>query len=233
MRGYLLLILILIIGSVHAARITVGPEDEDYKQIQQAIDNASMGDVIEVHSGVYSENLYAYKAIILQGIDTGEGLPVINASGSSSALNLEANGSIVQGLNLTGSGHCGCGNAGIHVGSSNNTILNNILYKNKYGIYVTPGSVNNTFMFNDFLENKIAASDHGNNSWNGSLKDEGLQRLLDLLTGKHMRGNHYSDYDEIKEGCNDTNNDTVCDQPRKIDGGTCIDLFPSVMRENS
>jgi pectin methylesterase-like acyl-CoA thioesterase len=67
-------------GSVHAARITVGPEDEDYQQIQQAINNASMGDVIEVHSGIYQERLHVTKALTLMGIDTGKGLPVINAS---------------------------------------------------------------------------------------------------------------------------------------------------------
>ena len=146
MRGSLLIILILIIGSVHAAKITVGPADEDYKQIQEAINNASAGDIIEVHSGTYMERLRFTKALTLVGLDTGQGMPVIDGNGSSSVITLSANGSTVQGFNLTGSGHCGCGSAGIQVASSNNTVLDNVLYKNKYGIYVKPGSVNNTFM---------------------------------------------------------------------------------------
>ena len=117
MRGSLLLIVILIISSVHAAKITVGPAGEDFKQIQQALGNASAGDIIEVHSGVYMEHLYIQKALKLVGIDTGQGMPVIDGNGSSSVITLSVNGSIVQGFNLTGSGGCGCGNAGVKVSS--------------------------------------------------------------------------------------------------------------------
>ncbi len=50
MRKSLLIILtiILIIDLAQAVKITVGPLDEDYPQIQKAIDNSSNGDVIEV-----------------------------------------------------------------------------------------------------------------------------------------------------------------------------------------
>ena len=229
MQRRLLLILILILGLGHAARITVGPEDEDYHQIQQAIDNASIGDIIEVHSGTYLEWPWVTKSVTLIGLDTGHGLPVINASGSSSALTLVANdGSRVEGFNLTGSGSCGCGNAGIDVISSNNMIIGNILYKNKYGVYIKPGSTNNTIISNDFLENEIDASDSSNNSWIGSPGSEGLQRLIDLILGKEVNGNYYSDYDEPEEGCTDTDNDGICDLPRKISGGNSIDPYPSV-----
>ena len=56
-----------------------------------------------------------------------------------------------------------------------------MLYKNKYGIYVKPGAVNNTFISNAFLDNDIAASDSGNNSWSSSEKAEGLDKLAELL----------------------------------------------------
>jgi parallel beta-helix repeat protein len=144
-----------------------------------------------------------------------------------------ANGSTVKGFNLTGSGHCGCGSAGIQVASSNNTVLENIIYKNKYGIYVKPENFNNTFVSNDLLQNEIAAYDPGNNSWNSSLKAEGLQKLVELVVGKQMKGNHYSDYDEPEEGCNDTNKDGFCDLPRKIDGGNSVDLYPSFSKGKS
>jgi parallel beta-helix repeat protein len=230
MRKILLVMLILIISSVHAAKITVGPSDEDYQKIQEALSNASAGDIIEVHSGTYLERLYVTKALALIGIDTGKGMPLLDGNGSSSVITLSVNGSTVQGFNLTGSGHCGCGSAGISVASSNNTILDNVLYKNKYGIYVKPGVVNNTFISNVFLENNIAASDSGNNSWSGSEKSEGLQKLVELLLGKKMKGNYYSDYDEPDEGCNDTNSDGFCDQPRNISGGSSVDLYPATFQ---
>ena len=113
--------------------------------------------------------------------------------------------------------------------SNNKTVQNNILYKNKYGIYVKPGYFNNTFIFNDFLENEIAASDLGNNnSWNSSIRAEGLlERLMVFLTGERMKGNYYSNYDEPEEDCNDTDDDGFCDLPRNISGGSSVDLYPS------
>ena len=76
-----LLIPILILGYATAARISVGPEDEDYPQIQQALDNSSEGDIIEVHSGTYKENVYIFKKVELLGADTGEGMPLVDAGG--------------------------------------------------------------------------------------------------------------------------------------------------------
>jgi parallel beta-helix repeat protein len=232
MRGIILVILILIVGAATAARITVEPSGENIPVIERAINNASAGDVIEVHSGTYEEHIYLKKALTLMGVDTGKGKPVINASKSGSALTIAANGTTVQGFNFTGSGHCGCGNAGISVQSSNDTIINNVLYKNRYGIYVKPGYTNNTFIANDFIGNEVSASDMGGNHWNGSLKAEGLQGLMQLVSGKKMKGNHYSDYDEPNEGCNDTKNDGICDLPKKIASGTSIDLYPAIAREN-
>ena len=227
MHRNLLLILILILGSAHAAIITVGPADEDYSRIQEAINNASVGDIIEVHSGTYLERLRFTKALTLIGLDTGQGMPLIDGNGSSSVITLSANGSTVQGFNLTGSGHCGCGSAGIQVTSSNNTVLDNVLYKNKYGIYVKPSAINNTFFSNVFLDNDITASDSGNNSWSSIEKAEGLHKLSELLLGKRVQGNYYSDYDEPEEGCNDTNSDGFCDQPRNISGGSSVDQYPA------
>jgi parallel beta-helix repeat protein len=233
MRGNLLVILILIIGAAAAAKITVGPSGEDFALIQKAIDNSSAGDIIEVHSGIYAEHIYLSKALTLIGVDTGKGRPTVDASASGSALTLTANGSTVQGFNFTGSGHCGCGNAGIAVQSNNNTIINNILYKNRYGIYIKPGYINNAFIANDFLGNEVSASDQGGNHWNGSLTAGGLQGLLLLVSGKQRKGNHYSDYDEPSEGCNDTNSDGICDLPKKISSGRAVDLYPSIARHNT
>ena len=75
MRACLILILIpiLVLGFANASKITVGPKDANYSHIQQAIDNSSQGDIIEVQSGVYRENVHVYKTLTLQGIDSGNG----------------------------------------------------------------------------------------------------------------------------------------------------------------
>jgi parallel beta-helix repeat protein len=235
MRACLILILIpiLILGYAGASKITVGPQDANYSQIQQAIDNSSQGDTIEVHGGVYRENVHVYKALTLQGIDTGHGRPVVDADGSGSVISITSNGTIVKGFNITGSGSCGCGNAGIMVGSSNNIVQSNIIYNNKYGIYIQSGAENNTILSNDLLENEITVSDSGsNNRWSGSEPAEGWQGLLELISGPRVIGNHYSDYDEVSEGCNDTNQDKICDRPMMVGDGLGRDNYPSVSSMN-
>ena len=229
MRACLIIILILILGFANAAKITVGPKDANYSVIQQAVDNASTGDIVEVQSGVYRENVYVFNTIKLLGVDTGKGLPVVNANRSGSAITVLSNDTTVSGFNLTGSGHCGCGNAGVMVESYNNTVRNNVIFKNKYGIYVRPGKTNNTFLSNDLLENEIlTANETSGNRWSEGEKAGGLQGLLSLITGATVSGNHYSDYDEPGEGCNDTNNDGFCDLPRNIGNGSAFDGYPSI-----
>jgi parallel beta-helix repeat protein len=211
----------------------VGPKDADYSHIQQAIDNSSQGDTIEVQSGLYRENVFIYKALILKGIDTGSGLPVVDAGGSGSVISMTSNDTIVEGFNITGSGGCGCGNAGIKVQSSNNIVRGNIIYKNKYGVYIQSGCENNTFLSNDLLENEIAVSDSGfNNRWNASAPSGGFQGLLAMISGSRALGNHYSDYDEVSEGCNDTNQDRICDQPRMMGFGPDKDDYPIISTIN-
>jgi parallel beta-helix repeat protein len=225
-----LLIPILILGYATAARISVGPEDEDYPQIQQALDNSSEGDIIEVHSGTYKENVYIFKKVELLGVDTGEGMPLVDAGGSGSVINILYNDSIVEGFNITGSGHCSCGNAGVLVDSSNNSIKGNTIHNNKYGIYVRSGNSNNTFVSNDLLDNNITVSDEGNSTWDVSVELTGMQALVGLFTGKAEQnfGNHYSDYDEPAEGCEDADGNGMCDKPREIGDGKSRDSYASV-----
>ncbi len=232
MRQCLIIILILMLGAASAAKITVGPENADYAKIQQAIDNATDGDVIEVHSGTYHENVYVFKPVALLGVDTGQGMPLVDASGAGSVITLASNGTTVEGFNVTGSGHCGCGNSGILVDSSDNSIIGNEIYRNKYGIYVKPGMINNTFLSNDLQENNITAYDSASSRWDADAKAEGLQGLMQQVTGEQARGNHYSDYDEPAEGCNDTDKDGFCDLPRKIEGGSAQDNHSSALPMN-
>lgn len=221
-----------MLGAANATKITVGPESGNYTKIQQAIDNATAGDVIEVQSGTYNENVYVFKPVTLLGIDTGKGMPLVDANGAGSVITLASNATTVKGFNITGSGHCGCGNSGILVDSSDNSIIGNKIYKNKYGIYVKPGMINNTFLSNDLQENNITAYDSASSRWDANVKAEGLQSIVQLITGEQVGGNHYSDYDEIAEGCNDTNKDGLCDLPRMIEGGPSQDNHSSILPIN-
>lgn len=214
---------IFIITCANCARITVGPSGADYASIQSAINNASSGDTIEVYSGIYKENIYINKNISLIGIDNGKGLPKVDAGGRGSAVSLQTDGITLKGFNLTNSGHCGCGNAGILVESDNNTITGNVAFKNKYGIYVRGGK-GNLFTLNEFRNNEVSTFDDGENVWDGA--NLSLNAVNPVATGNEISGNYYSDFDEIAEGCNDTNGDGFCDSPKKIRGGLSVDDHP-------
>ncbi|VVB84277.1 Serpin (serine protease inhibitor) [uncultured archaeon] len=129
----IILALRLLAGSAGAATLTVDDSDgANYIRIQDAIDNASAGDTILVHSGTYYENVNVNKQLILRGIDNGGGKPVVNAVGSSSAITLSAGGTILDGFNAIGAG--GYSNAGITVTSNNNLLSGNNAYNNFIGI---------------------------------------------------------------------------------------------------
>jgi parallel beta-helix repeat protein len=228
---WLILIPILLLGCASASETIVGQTGANYSQIQAAIDGSTPGDTIKVLSGVYNENVNINKALNLVGVDSGSGRPLVNAGGSGSVITITASNTTVGGFNITGSGGCGCGHSGIKVLSSNNLIMNNIIYKNKYGIYIEAAGTNNSFVSNDLLDNSITISDSGrNNSWDASAKPGGLRGILEIFSGPQIKGNHYSDYDEVGEGCNDTNKDLICDKPKAI--GSSLDNYPSISAMN-
>ena len=76
-------IIILLLLSAGAASATIITVDDsggaDYTSIQAAVDNASAGDTIKVRSGTYYEYVNINKQLTLQGVDTGDGMPVVDA----------------------------------------------------------------------------------------------------------------------------------------------------------
>jgi len=124
-------------GSVH--NINKGT---DYTTIQAAISDADIGDEIHVDSGTYYENVVVNKQLTLLGIDTGAGMPVVDAGGIGSAIALNVNGITLEGFKATNTGNS-WGDAGINVGSSNCLIKNNELSGHEIdGIFLRDSSNN-------------------------------------------------------------------------------------------
>ena len=120
----------------------------DYLNIQDAIDNANVGDTIEVRSGTYYEHVDINKQQILWGVDTGSGKPVVDASGSGSAITLSADGIILNGFTATNAG-----GDGIDVISNNNMLFNNNALNNNNGGIGLSASSNNTLSNNTISNN--------------------------------------------------------------------------------
>ncbi|MGB3458025.1 MAG: alpha/beta fold hydrolase [Halobacteriota archaeon] len=166
------ILVLIFVGTASATNRSVdGSGGADFSVIQEAINNASMGDTILVHSGVYYENVYVNKSVTLKGI----GYPVVAANGSGSAITLNADGITLEGFNATNSGsmwEC----AGINVISGNNTITGNNVRNNEYGgIYLADSSNNNSITGNTFVNNGLRISNSYQNTVEGN-----------IVNGKHL-----------------------------------------------
>jgi parallel beta-helix repeat protein len=125
----------LLVGVVSATTWTVDDSGSaDFTRIQDAINASNPGDTIEVRSGTYYENVDIDKQLILTGIDTGTGKPVVDAGEIGSVITISAGGCVVNGFNVTGSGS-NWGEAGIKIRSGDNEIVNNTCSDNINGIF--------------------------------------------------------------------------------------------------
>ena len=134
----------------------------DYTTIQAAIDDANPGDEIYVDSGTYYENVVVNKRLTLRGIDTGAGMPVVDAGGSGSAITLAADGIRLEGFTATGGASYWTGSyyydgAGIKVTSNDNILIGNNADSNvnNYGIWLYSYSRNNILSGNNASNNDV------------------------------------------------------------------------------
>ena len=130
-----------IVSCTGAAKtITVCASGCNYTSIQAAINAACPGDTIEVQSGTYNEHVLVNKTLILQGVDSGSGLPVVDGGGSGGAITLSADGCTLQGFAAMNSGSA---NSGITVSSSSNTVSGNTVNgSNQRGISLNSSNFN-------------------------------------------------------------------------------------------
>jgi parallel beta-helix repeat protein len=151
MRNYfigfgLVLTAIFLISIAEANTIYVCPGC-DIARINDAINKSTAGDTIEVRSGLYHENIELNKKVILRGIDTGKGKPILDGNGETSII-LGANGSTIEGFALRNAS-----DAGILVASNDNIIKNNAINNNSNGIKEIQ-STNNSILNDTIINNK-------------------------------------------------------------------------------
>ncbi len=165
---------------------TVGPvsgDGVDYASIQEAIDASEPGDVIYVLSGNYSETVDVNKSgIVLKGVDTGEGKPIVSGDGVGSTVTLSADGCTLEGFVVMNSGNP---HAGIDVRSNGNALIGNTVRGNRgYGIFVS-NSTNNSVERNSISDNGFDGIFLDNSRANGisgsTINGNGMNgvRLLD------------------------------------------------------
>ncbi|NTV28274.1 MAG: hypothetical protein HGA93_06330 [Methanothrix sp.] len=86
----------------------VGPQKMpgvNFTSIQEALDQSDPGETVYVLSGEYHESLNLSKpGTILQGVDTGEGAPVVSTAGNNSTITITASNCTVDGFVVMNSG---------------------------------------------------------------------------------------------------------------------------------
>lgn len=170
-------------------------KSKDYIRIQDAIDDANVEDEINVYSGTYFEIINVSMKLTLMGIDSGSGVPVIDAEKKGSVVKLYAGNATFQNFSLVN------GSSGIDVSSSGNRILYNTIKNNSNGIHVgsngniiAENAISNSFagislgyftQNNTFLGNNIT-----NNEYNVYL----TYTTKNIFDGNYIRSGHYGLY---------------------------------------
>ena len=89
----------------------VGPKKMpgvNFTSIQEALDQSDPGETIYVMSGEYHESLNLSKpGVVLRGVDTGKGAPVVSAAGKNSTITITASNCTVDGFVVTNLGNQG------------------------------------------------------------------------------------------------------------------------------
>jgi parallel beta-helix repeat protein len=127
----------------------------NYTKIQDAIDNASDGDLIFVFAGIYYENILIYKSLHLIGENTETTL--IDGQGINDVVIIIADFVTIERFTIQNSSRDVSENyAGILVESNHTTISNNIITDNyDAGIYLAQVT------YTTISENNISESDNG------------------------------------------------------------------------
>lgn len=159
-----ILALSLLLLPEAVAEVRVCPQGCGYASIQEALNAASPNETVIVESGKYRENFIMGKSVILQGLDTGSGRPLLLPD--SGRLILAAFGATMQGFEISAPGGTANANCTLEV------VLPALIY------------------LNDFAGEGRVCTDVPA-SWNSS---QGINYQFNSRVLRSRMGNYWADY---------------------------------------
>ncbi|OYT29896.1 hypothetical protein B6U98_01150 [Thermoplasmatales archaeon ex4572_165] len=161
--------------------------DGDYQTIQQAIDNANSGDIIQIYSGIYNEKLIIQKErITLKGIDhelgagTDTEYPIINGDQIGNVIEIYGKHCQITSCIIQNSGH-GIFDAGIFILSNEVIISTNGIVSNQYGILVnncTENIIENNYILSNTMDGIYLLFTEENIISNNIIRENGFQGMF-------------------------------------------------------
>lgn len=130
----LLMFHFLFLSAVQSAVIKVCSSCE-FRSIQEGLKKAQTGDILEIHSGTYSEgSIEIRKPVYLKGV----GKPVLDGNRKGHVIDIQSDSVTVEGFKIVRGGVSDIHEyAGIHAENIKNcSLLNNELEDNAYGFYL-------------------------------------------------------------------------------------------------
>jgi parallel beta-helix repeat protein len=179
----------------------------NYTKIQDAIDNASDGDVVFVFddSSPYYENVKVNKSITLLG--ENRDTVIIDANDNGCPVDLEANNVTVCGFTLQNSGTVKYNDAGIHFknfgdvpDSNNNTIIGNKIINNYEGIF-------GIYSKNNIIRDNIIISNHHSGIYFQAGCESNIIQNNTIMENKYGLFIHESSYVQVIENTIENNNE--------------------------
>lgn len=139
----------------------------NFTTIETAIDTAQAGDTIIVLNGTYYENIVIDKQLSLIGID--KNTTILDGRQTGNVIKINAENVTIKGFTIMHSGIY-FPNSGINISSNYNTIQDNIILNNFYGITLYKSS-NNTIQQNTIQDNDHCGIYMTNSSINSILQN--------------------------------------------------------------
>jgi len=124
---------------------------DNFKSIQDAINNATTGSIIFVKMGVYCEHLIVNKTVSIIGESKTE--TIIDGQGIGTVISVTADHVNIKRLTIRNSGYAD-GQSGILLIGCSFNVSENVITKNSYGVYIKSSDKNfmrgNNFTYNNF-----------------------------------------------------------------------------------